>query len=94
MLAESIILFFGICLAVVFVAVLVMKFILGVYMPFKDDRDYIRMEIVRSHGYERVHWEHELTRFYLGYIPVVGKSLSKRYKRRKKKLPEKKGLYK
>ncbi|MBQ8808513.1 MAG: hypothetical protein IJZ81_04335 [Clostridia bacterium] len=74
----------GICLVLFFIIVLFVKYIANVYMPFVDDRDYIRMEIMRSHGSERIHWQHELTRLYLGKIPFVGKHMAKNYMRRRK----------
>ena len=74
----------GVCLILFFLIVFLVKYIVNVYMPFVDDRDFIRMEIMRSHGDERVHWKHELKRLYLSEIPFVGKYLAKNYMRRRK----------
>lgn len=75
----------GVCLAVLLVSIMVAKFFMKVYMPFVDDRDFIRMEIVRSHGNERVHWQHELKRLYIGMIPFVGGFLVSRSRAKGKK---------
>ena len=78
----------GICLALLIFAILFMKFITCVYLPFSDDRDFIKLEIMRSHGNERIHWQHEMKRLYLSMIPIVGKYLVDFSRRRGKKQRE------
>ena len=79
----------GVCLGVLLVGTMIAKFFMNVYMPFADDRDFIRMEIVRSHGNEKVHWQHELRRLYIGMIPFVGEFLVNRSRAKGKKQREK-----
>ena len=81
--------FLGICLVAVILIILLVKYISTVYMPFVEERDFIKMEIARSHGNSRVHWQHELHRLYLAQIPFVGGMLAeanktREIKRRKK----------
>ena len=81
--------FLGICLVAVILIILAVKYISTVYMPFVEERDFIKMEIARSHGNRRVHWQHELHRLYLAQIPLIGGILAEankthEIKRRKK----------
>ena len=71
-ITDIIVLFLGACLVLLFAAVFLIKFIASVYVPFIEERDFIRMEIVRSKGNERIHWEHELRRLYIAQIPFIG----------------------
>lgn len=58
--------------AIIFVAFVV--FFLNVYVPFKERRRYIKMEIKRSfEQQERLYWKKELKRLYLSHIPFVGR---------------------
>lgn len=81
--------FLGICLVAVILIILAIKYVSTVYMPFVEERDFIKMEIARSHGNSRVHWQHELRRLYLAQIPFIGGILAeankiREIKRRKK----------
>lgn len=82
---ELLVLVLGVCMAILLAGVLTAKFVLGVYAPFIDDRDYIRMEIARSHGAERVHWKHELQRLYMGAIPFIGQYLVRKSREKSRK---------
>ena len=73
--ADLLVVVLGICLIILIFIILMMKFITCVYLPFADDRDFIKLEIMRTHGNERIHWQHEMKRLYLGMIPLVGKHL-------------------
>ena len=88
--ADILVMALGICLIVLIFIILMMKFITCVYLPFADDRDFIKLEIMRTHGNERIHWQHEMKRLYLGMIPFVGKHLvdisRKRGKKRRDRL--------
>ena len=79
---DFILLFLGACLALTIIAIFLIKFVAGVYVPFVEDRDFIRMEIARSHGNERAHWKHELKRLYISQIPFIGASLAERSRRK------------
>ena len=79
--------FLGICMVAVILIILLIKYISCVYMPFVKERDFIKMEIARSHGDSRVHYQHELKRLYLLQIPFIGGFLiqASRKKARKRK---------
>ena len=75
----------GICLVVLIVLIFTIRFVTRVYMPFAEERDYIRMEIARSHGSSRIRWQNELHRLYLAQIPLIGGRLAESHKKREKK---------
>lgn len=78
---DPLILLFFLCL-ILFVIITVMYF--GVIKPFMSSRKYILMEISRSTGSECVHWEKELKRLYVSYIPIIGPVLSNRRRKHKR----------
>lgn len=86
--ADLLVVILGICLIVLIFVILMMKFITCVYLPFADDRDFIKLEILRTHGNERIHWQHEMKRLYLGMIPLVGKYIVDFSRRRGQKQRE------
>ena len=57
-------------------------FFINSYLPFKDERDYIKMEMERSFEEEEyLYWKKELKKLYISKIPIVGccvKGLEKR----------------
>ena len=77
--------FLGICLVVVILIILAIKYIAAIYMPFVEERDFIKMEIARSHGNRRVHWQYELHRLYLAQIPFIGVMLAEANRAREAK---------
>lgn len=79
---DAIIIMLGVCLGLLLLGILVVKFISSVYMPFVEERDYIRMEIARSHGDARIHYKHELRRLYLAQIPFIGGRLAEANRKR------------
>lgn len=86
--ADLLVVVLGICLIILIFIILMMKFITCVYLPFADDRDFIKLEIMRTHGNERIHWQHEMKRLYLGMIPLVGKHLVNMSRKRGQKRRE------
>ncbi|MBQ4282660.1 MAG: hypothetical protein IJB96_01885 [Lachnospira sp.] len=53
---------------------LLVAFFVNIYLPFKEERDCIKMEIARSFDEEEyLYWKRELRRLYLSYIPLVGR---------------------
>lgn len=86
--ADLLVVVLGICLVILIFIILMMKFITCVYLPFADDRDFIKLEIMRSHGNERIHWQHEMKRLYLSMIPLVGKHLVNMSRKRGQKRRE------
>ncbi len=53
---------------------LLFAYIINVYLPFKEERDYIKMEIARSYRKkEYEYWKRELRRLYLSLIPLLGR---------------------
>ena len=80
--------FLGICLVATILIILLVKYISTVYMPFIEERDFLKMEIARSHGNNRVHYQHELKRLYLSQIPFIGASLAERSRRKSREQRE------
>ena len=53
---------------------LVFAYIINVYLPFKEERDYIKMEMESSFGKKDYsYWKRELRRLYLSLIPLIGR---------------------
>lgn len=47
---------------------------INAYLPFKERKDYIKMEIGRSDSErEYRYWKKELKRLYLQSIPIIGR---------------------
>ena len=66
------------CIAFIFLV----KFIVQVQLPFISERDYIRMEIERSFGEEKVRWKNELKWLYISLIPFVGMRIVEKSRRK------------
>lgn len=77
--------FLGICLVAIILIILLVKYISTIYMPFVEERDFLKMEIARSHGNNRVHYQHELKRLYLSQIPFIGGMLAEANRKRMRK---------
>lgn len=80
--------FFPIMLGVlifIFAVLVIMAFVINIYIPFKNERDYIQMEIKRSDVDERKYWEKELKMFYISYIPIAGRIILRRMRKKKKR---------
>lgn len=54
-------------------------FIINVLVPFKDTRDFIKMEMERSTGKKQRYWKRELKKLYISHIPVVRWFFRKKY---------------
>ena len=78
----------GACVFLIFVAILLMKFVMHIYIPFTESREFIKLEIVKARGNARVHWQHELRRLYMGMIPLIGGYLVRKSRERGKKQRE------
>ena len=64
----------------IFLAILVIGFfvifalIFNVIIPFKEERNYIKMEMERSYEEEEyLYWKRELRRLYISHIPIIGR---------------------
>ena len=64
-----------------FGTLIVLAFIVNVWIPYQDERSYIKMEIQRSDGEEREYWKHVLREFYISHIPIIGRIILKIYRR-------------
>ena len=52
----------------------ILAILLNFYLPFKKDRDYIKMEMERSYGVDEYrYWKRELKQLYLHSIPLIGR---------------------
>lgn len=55
---------------------------INIYLPFKDERDYIKMEMERSADEEEYqYWQRELKMLYMSKIPIVHFIAQNKYKR-------------
>ncbi len=60
-----------------FGTLIVLAFIVNVWIPYLNERNYIKMEIRRSVGRERAHWKRILKEFYISHIPIIGRIILK-----------------
>lgn len=57
-------------------------FFIKSYLPFKEDRDYIKAEMARSHGKEEyLYWKRELKMLYIRKIPIIRSFAGRKNKR-------------
>ncbi len=68
-----------------FVLVFAIKFFLTMYLPFAEEREYIKEKIKSKSGEERLFWESELKNLYIGVIPLLGEYIVRKRRRRKRK---------
>jgi len=55
-------------------AIIILVLFINFYLPFREERDYIKMEIERSLSEkERLYWEKQLKKLYLSCIPIFGR---------------------
>ena len=53
---------------------LIISLYVNFYIPFKKERDYIKMEMERSYKQDEYrHWQRKLKRLYLRSIPFIGR---------------------
>ena len=53
---------------------IVLAFFINFFLPFKEERDYIKMEMARSYEEEEYrYWRRELKYLYLRSIPLIGR---------------------
>ncbi len=68
-------------LIILIIAVLllcIMAFYINVVIPFYKERNYIRMEMLRSCDHrEYQYWKRELKRLYIAHIPILGNLILK-----------------
>ena len=57
--------------AVIAVIFLLLVFFLNVYIPFTEERKYIKMEMGRTSGSEYRYWKKKLRKLYLSHIPII-----------------------
>ena len=69
----------GIVLAVLVLLPVICAFVMGVLVPFKETRDFIKMEMDRSEGRKYRYWKRELKNLYLSHIPIVRWFFRKKY---------------
>lgn len=59
-------------IAIFIVFLIFIAFFINSYLPFKEDMDYIKAEMARSHGKEEyLYWKRELKMLYMSKIPIV-----------------------
>ncbi len=63
----------GSSLMFVIAIIILVVILVNMFMSFKSERDYIKMEIERSTKKEELlYWKEELRRFYIRKIPIIG----------------------
>ena len=60
-------------MAVIIGFFLIFALVINLYLPFKNKRDYIKMEMSRSDDNEYYYWKRKLKKLYLSYIPIIGR---------------------
>lgn len=61
-------------IAVIIGTFLLLAFFINLYLPFKEERDYIKMEMERSYEEDEYrYWRRELKYLYLRSIPLIGR---------------------
>ncbi|MBO5452536.1 MAG: hypothetical protein J6A69_01020 [Clostridia bacterium] len=55
----------------------VLYFYFNVFIPFSEERRYLKSEIARTSDREQIHWKKRLRRLYIKSIPVIGRFLAK-----------------
>ena len=61
---------------------LILAFFVSLYLPFKEERDYIKMEMARSFDEEEyLYWKRKLKMLYISKIPIVSSIARRKYKR-------------
>ncbi len=57
----------------------VFGFYISCWLPFKEMRDYIKMEMERSlEDEEYLYWENELKKLYINNIPILRSKVNKK----------------
>ena len=78
--------FLGVCLIIVLIIGLMLAYFFRVYVPFAEERDFIKMEIMRSNEDGKRKWSRRLKELYISQIPIFGRiilsMMSSRRKRR------------
>ncbi len=66
--------FILIIFAMIIGAFLIVALFVNFFIPFKEERDYIKMEMARSYEEEEYrYWRRELKYLYLRSIPLIGR---------------------
>lgn len=53
---------------------IILAFIFNIFLPFMEERDYIKMEMQRSYEEDEYrYWRRELKYLYLRSIPLIGR---------------------
>lgn len=58
-------------LAVIIGLIIITAFLINVYFPFRERRDYIKMEMSRCKGKEYTYWKNQLKYLYISHIPII-----------------------
>ena len=69
-------------IAVIIGFFLLFAFFINLYLPFKEERDYIKMEMARSFEEEEyLYWKRKLKMLYIRKIPIVRSIVRRKYNR-------------
>ena len=76
----------AVIVAIAFLIMFIMKFIVSVYFPFVDEHEHIKSKIMFSGSHsERDYWIRERRRLYVSCIPIVGGFIANRMGKKKRK---------
>lgn len=69
-------------IAVIIIFFLFFAIFINSYLPFKEEKDYIKIEIARSYDEDEYrYWKRELKTLYISKIPIVRSIVGRKYKR-------------
>ena len=73
----------SIVFAAFIILLLFISFFKNSYLPFKEEKDYIKMEMARSfEEKEYLYWKRELKMLYISRIPIVRSIVRRKHKRK------------
>lgn len=69
-------------IAVFIISFIFIAFFINFFIPFKEEKDYIKMEMERSFEEEEyLYWKRELKMLYISKIPIVRSIIRRKYNR-------------
>ncbi len=64
-------------LLICLIFIVFLAFYFNIMKPFTETRDYIKTEMQRTEGEERLFWKNKLKRWYILHIPIIGRLVIK-----------------
>lgn len=76
--------YFILLMIIIAVSLIICAFELAIFRPFREERRYYKLEILRTDGEERAFWEKELKYFYIRSLPFFGRQIYRKLKKNKR----------